>query len=375
MANKIDLGRLDTIRTPDQWPDIRERRPRIRPSSEGQRPSAHRRVLAVAAAFVIAAAAFALLVTTFRGGNRAPVGTGTPSLAPISPDLVAYVTPDFRIAVVHADGSGQRVLTTGDEAGTASSGSSQVIDEGPQWSQDGATAYFVRIVGGEEWLCSIGADGSDFQVITRNLDGGHIVMSPDGSRFAYDGNDGLLHVIGTDGSAISVVPLRVDGPDGIIWGPNRAAWSPDGNQIAVAGPADGTGRCGNDGCALWVVDLTTGKRMNLTLDEPTQKVESVVWAPNDRIVYASVDFSTTSQPPLRLWTINADGSGRHELPSDGKTVPVGYSPDGVTMLVGRYRSFPYQDDRGLFAARYDESGVAAYRSIVAGAESAFGDWG
>jgi WD40 repeat protein len=158
-------------------------------------------------------------------------------------------------------------------------------------------------------------------------------------------------------------------------GANRPAWSPDGNQIAVEGPADGTGRCGNDGCALWVLNLVTGKRVNLTLDEPTQKVVSVVWAPNDQIVYGSVEFTTTSRQPLRLWAIDADGSGRHELPSDGKTVPLGYVPDGTTMLVGRYRSFPYQDDRGLFAARFDESGVAAYWSIVPDAESAFGDWG
>jgi WD40 repeat protein len=213
-------------------------------------------------------------------------------------------------------------------------------------------------------------------VITRNLSGGHIVMSPDGSRLAYDGNDGRLHVIGSDGTPVEIPRMPVDGPAWEMWGPNRPAWSPDGSQIAVAAPADGTGRCGNDGCALWVLNLATGTRVDLTtLEEPTQKVVSVIWAPNDQIVYASVDDSTTNEPPLRLWAINADGSGRHELPSDGKTVPLGYSPDGATMLVGRYRSFPYQNDRGLFAARFDDGGVVDYRSIVLDAGSAFGDWG
>jgi hypothetical protein len=110
--------------------------------------------------------------------------------------------------------------------------------------------------------------------------------------------------------------------------------------------------------------------VNLTTDVPTQKVVSVVWAPSDRIVYASVDLSAADGPQLKLWAINADGSGRRQLPSDGATVPVGYSPDGASLLVGRYGAIPYVDDRGLFI---DDAG--AYRTIVSDAVSSFGDWG
>jgi len=245
-----------------------------------------------------------------------------------------------------------------------------VLDESPQWAADGSTILFIRVVRDSSWLCSIRVDGSGFRVITKDLGGAHIVMSPDGSRLAYDGMDGQLHLIDTDGAAVVIPALHVDGSVMFMWGPDRPAWSPDGSEIAAAGPADGTGRCGNDGCALWVLNLETGTSVNLTADVPTQKVVSIVWAPSDRIVYASVDLSGADGPPLKLWAINADGSGRRQLPSDGATVPVGYSPDGASLLVGRYGAFPYVDDRGLFI---DDAG--AYRPIVSDAVSSFGDWG
>jgi WD40 repeat protein len=207
-------------------------------------------------------------------------------------------------------------------------------------------------------------------VITRHLDGGHIVLSPDGARFAYDGNDGQLHVVGTDGSPVDVAAAHVARSGPFMWGPDRPAWSPDGSEIAFAGPVDGTGRCGNDGCALWVLNLETGQLSNLTADQPTQNVVSVVWAPDDRVIFSSVDLSSSDgPPPLKLWTTDPDGSGRRELPSDGRTIPVTYSPDGSALLVGRYGPFPYVDNRGLFIV--DGSVV---RPLVSDAVSAFGDW-
>jgi WD40 repeat protein len=295
-------------------------------------------------------------------------GSATPTAAPALPELVVFSTADFRIAVVQPDGTGERVLTTGEEGGAAVSvGSAEVLDESPQWSKDGSTIYFIRVVNGPAfWLCQIRADGSDFRVISKNLDGGHLALSPDGSRFAYDGTDGLLHLVDLGGKPIPAPEIHVEA----AWGPERPAWSPDGSQIAVAGPADGTGRCMNSGCALWVMNLNTGERSNLTVDRPSDKVVGVAWSPTGQISYASIDMSRDkASPPLRLWTINGDGTGRDEIASDGRTIPVAWSPDGSELLVGRFGPFPYQDDRGLFII---DGGRA--RRVVFGAVSSWGDW-
>jgi hypothetical protein len=369
MAKKTDLRPLDGIVPPDQWSDIDRRQP----NSMSLSPHRHRtrtRFATIAIALVIAVGGLLFLAAAFHHGPTAPVASDQPTVAPAPRELVAFVTSNSRIAVVAPDGSGERVLTTGEEGGAAASvGPSRVFDQSPQWSVDGSAIYFVRVVLDATWLCKIQADGSDFQVITRHLDGGHIVLSPDGASLAFDGNDGGLHVMGTDGSSVDIPAARVDGPATFMWGPDRPAWSPDGTEIAFAGPADGIGRCGNDGCVLWVLTLSTGRLVNLTADVPGQKVVSVVWAPSGQIVYASVDIPTTDGLLMKLWAINSDGSRRRELPSDGNTVPVAYSPDGSELLVGRYGSNRLNPDRGLFIV--DRSDV---RQLVSAAVSAFGDW-
>ena len=369
MTRRTDLRPLDSIRTPDQWLDIAERRPRetaTPPPSNGH----VRRVVTVITALALALGGLVILLSAFRVVGHRAIGSASPTAAPALPELIVFSTAEDRIAVVHPDGSGGRVLTTGDEGGAAASvGSSNVADQSPQWSADGSTIYFVRAVQDTTWLCTIRADGSGFQVITRHLDGGHIVLSPNGARLAYDGHDGRLHVIGTDGSAVDIPAAHVDGSATFMWGPNRPAWSPDGTEIAFAGAADGGGRCGNDGCALWVLSLATGQLANLTADVPSQKVVSVVWGPSGQIVYASVDLSASDGSSMKLWAINSDGSRRRELPSDGQTVPVTYSPDGSELLVGRYGPDPIKRDLGLFIV--DGTDV---RPVVSAASSAFGDW-
>jgi Tol biopolymer transport system component len=369
MAKKTDLRPLDGIVPPDQWSDIDRRQPNTTPLSPHRRRT-RTHVATVLIALLVGAGGLLFLAAAFHRGPSAPVASDQPTMAPAPRELVVFVTSNSRIAVVAPDGSGGRVLTTGQEGGAAASvGSSQVLDQSPQWSVDGSTIYFVRVVLDATWLCKIQADGSDFQVITQHLDGGHIVLSPDGAHLAYDGVDGSLHVIGTDGSSVDIPAAHVDGPATFMWGPNRPAWSPDGTQIAFAGPADGTGRCGNDGCALWVLNLVSGQLANLTADVPGQKVVSVVWDPSGQIVYASVDRSTSDGSLMKLWTINSDGSRRRQLPSEGNTVPVAYSPDGSELLVGRYGSDPLNPDRGLFIV--DGTDV---RPLVSAAVSAFGDW-
>jgi dipeptidyl aminopeptidase/acylaminoacyl peptidase len=365
MAEKTDLHALDRIAAPDQWSEIGRRTPTLEPSPS-ERPNMGR-VVAGTVAFMVAAVALLFLLAAFRDRPGGPVASDQPTVSSTSTELIAFVTSDRRIAVIEPDGSEERVLTTGAE-GENVVDPSRVHDQSPQWSPDGSVIYFVRVVGDQEWLCSVRADGSGFDVISRNLDGGHIVLSPDGARLAYDGNDGQLHVMNVDASPVAIPDARRSRPGWMLWGPDRPAWSPDGNTIAFAGPADGSGRCWNEGCALWILQLETGGLTDLTLDRPTEHVVSVVWASIGRIVYTSV-IDGSDDAPLRIWSIDPDGSDRREIPSDGRSIPVAYAPDGGSLLVGRYGAFPYTEYRGLFVI--DDAGA---RPLVPDAVSAFGDW-
>jgi WD40 repeat protein len=365
MAKRTDLRPIDAITPPDQWRDIRTRPPQG-VTTELRRKRTETRVITIVMALAVALGGLVFLTSAFRDDIQPTVGSTTPQVIPVPPGLIVFSTADFRIAVAQPDGAGEHVLTTGEEGGAAASvGAKNVLDESPQWSSDGSTIYFIRVVGGPPfWLCQIRADGSDFRVISKNVDGGHLALSPDGSRFAYDGADGLLHQMDLNGNMIPTPEIHVEA----AWGPERPAWSPDGSEIAVAGPADGTGRCMNTGCGLWVLNLDTGQRLDLTADHPAEKVVSVVWAPTGKITYASLDMSKGS-PPLRLWSIAGDGTGRTEVESDGRTIPVAWSPDGSRLLVGRFGPFPYQEDRGLLIVDGSSSSP-----VVPGAVSSWGDW-
>lgn len=244
---------------------------------------------------------------------------------------------------------------------------SDVVDQSPQWSPDGSSIYFVRILGASSWLCEIETDGSGFQVIDKELNGAHLALSPDGSQIAYDSKDGSLHISKLDGSNEQILAPHVAGPWG-GWGPNRPAWSPDGSQLAFAGPMNGASSCA-ERCDLWVVDVASGERVNLTEDQSQGKVVSVTWSATGRIGYATLDGSVGGPPHTRLWTLGPDGSDRQEILLDGVVVPVAWSPDGSLLLVGRYRDVPNNNDVGLFIAADGKLGP-----LAADARSAFGDW-
>jgi Tol biopolymer transport system component len=366
MTRKTDLRSLDTVGAPDLWPAIQSGRPRPVDFGPPAR-STIQRVTAGVVALVITVGGGLLLMRAFVDSDE----RSAPSISlpggdiATSGELIAFSTSQMHIAVIRPDGSNERVLTTGDEVATSVAG--DVADQSPQWSPDGSSIYFVRIVGDSSWLCEIKADGRGFQVIDREFNGAHLALSPDGSQIAYDSKDGSLHLSALDGSNDQVLAAHVAGPWG-GWGPNRPAWSPDGSQVAFAAPMKGAGTCA-ERCALWVMDVASGRRVNLTEDEPQGKVVSVTWSATGRIGYAALDGSVEGLPRIRLWTTEADGSDQQEIPSTGDIVPVAWSPDGSLLLVGRYRDAPTMKDEGLFIAAEGSLGL-----LIADARSAFGDW-
>ena len=252
-----------------------------------------------------------------------------------SPDgrRIAYVTDadgDYEIAVMNADGSGQRVLTK-----------NRFGDLYPAWTPDSRRLVFLsdRVAEGEDEdeeegeLYSMRLDGTDVRQLTSNEAGeSRAVVSPDGTHIVYstwvdDGAPGLcrLYVMAIDGTGAR--PLVVDAGDN-----HAPAWSPDGRRIAFeAGSYDEEED--EYSAAIDVVNADGTGRMRLTDRNATHPA----WTADGHIVY-----STLQEGEVRI--MNADGADvrtiaatrggeyRPDVSPDGRRLAFDSDADGYTQI-------------------------------------------
>ncbi len=300
-------------------------------------------------------------------GTVAPDGSGLIQLTSVPGELIDSVSwsPDgsrlvFRacpystddpnasdLFVINADGTGRTNITNGGGH-----------NSDPSWSPDGARVAYVRTLHGVEGQAPseirvVGADGSGLFQIPQAI--GEIDYfprwSPDGERLAFtrdlpdgsakiyltraDGADlhGLPgdaatndtnHQWSRDGSKLSFISYRrADGAmklevinaDGtgrttiheapVSGSFSGVAWSPDGTRLVFEvwrGPSPGLSLCvvGADGAGL--IELAGVEENNV----------GVVWSPDGR----RLAFLTNRNGNSRINIIDADGTGRVELPGD-----------------------------------------------------------
>jgi WD40 repeat protein len=158
---------------------------------------------------------------------------------------------DTHVLLVAPDGSGWRWLN--DEAAWRG------VDAGTEgyvvhlaWAPDSRLA-----VGHGSDIRIAALDGS--QALDVRLPDGMLVddmaWSPDGGRLAVEGGWPVMHdppssmVVVDDTGLVTVVPPTPDRPDWF----DIVAWSPDGREVILAGPARASGRE-----TVWAVDLEAG---------------------------------------------------------------------------------------------------------------------
>jgi Tol biopolymer transport system component len=137
--------------------------------------------------------------------------------------------------------------------------------------------------------------------------------------FAFSERDGMsLETIQPDGSDQTVLPT----PEGLPWLP---AWSPDGNQLAVAifplsdGPR-----------AIWVMDADGANAVRIA---EADNVSQPAWSPDAQWILYTAQIDNTSAIHL----VRPDGSGDrilHQIPAPGTKAifSAAFSPDGIRIL-------------------------------------------
>ena len=222
-------------------------------------------------------------------------------------DAIAYLTYlKYRLGIYVVDvrtGEKTPIITDGD------------FNASPAFSPDGRKIAFSRSVGGGNTEIYVAdRNGSNLERLTRA--GGidtNPAWSPTGREIAFTSNRSgrpQLYVMSAEGTDLRRVTFDGDYNDG-------AEWSPDGRRIAHS-----SRRKSGDSYDLAVTDLTTNESRLLTAGVPGSH-EAPSFSPDGRKLAYTTSFSTRRGSSIQIWVVDLATGERHQLTREGNN----WAPD------------------------------------------------
>jgi eukaryotic-like serine/threonine-protein kinase len=185
----------------------------------------------------------------------------------------------------------------------------------PTLSPDGKTMAYASKESGNWDIYLLRVGGKNPINLTKDSQSNDMepAFSPDGDRIAFrSGRDGGgIFVMGATGESVRRVTDFGYSP----------TWSPEGKSIAFVTESVDNPSARPATSRLWVVDLTTGDKKQLTQTDAIQPR----WSPHgDRIAYAGMDAGRRD-----VWTVPAHGGDPVPVTHDNDVDwSPGWSPDG-----------------------------------------------
>lgn len=268
-------------------------------------------------------------------GKNAPSDAASAATRLTGEGLIALCLKDadgrLQIFTIHPDGTGRKQLTTEGQNGI------------PIWSRDGKKLAFASIRKDHAWVAVMEADGSGQKLLAEGVAPD---WSPDGRKIAFSAPDGQIWVMNADGSEKKQATQNGTNKVRPSWSHDgkRMAFVLVRNPRDAKDPQPQIGIVNADGSEEGI--LTKEKRENVrigpegkkTVLETAYDANAPSWSPvDDRVAFWSGIENRYGQ----IWVIRADGTGSKQLtddPSHRNSDDPSWSPDGKKILFSTGRS-------------------------------------
>jgi len=263
------------------------------------------------------------------------------------------------------DGNGEIYSVTAGSPEWMNLTRTQASENWPEWSPNGRQIAYQSNLHGSLDVWVMNADGSGARRLTDDPAHDYVpAWSPDGTKITFAS---WRREPGDTAEAVHIYVMNADGTEQRRLFPESpgtstsAQWAPDGRSFLLSR------KVGDQGADLFLVDSNGNTIQRLTNDEFSNGAG--VFSPDGKRVAFYSDRGEESD----IVVINADGSGRRTVVSEGRNWYPRWSPDGRWLVYTANVSDGADEDLDIYAVPVD-GGSSPTRLAGGSGREAEGRW-